>query len=303
MEAVLRPKVAGAHHLDQLTRRFDLDCFVLFSSATVLVGNPGQANYVAANAFLEGLARRRRAEGLPALAVSWGAIGDVGYLARNAGVNRALAQRLGSTSLAAAEALAGLELLLAGDGRDVRGAAVGYARIDWSLVRKELTIARSPLFEDMQLKDAAADGTSLAAEELLRMLRELPEEEVQVKLADLVVANITRTLRLPTADVDRNRALSEFGMDSLMMLELRTAVEEAMGIEIPLMSLTSSLTVIDVSKRLASMLRNQEKALMSGQMSALTQGHVAVPETASEAEIAAAAAAVAQRAKTVDGVL
>ena len=303
MEAVLRPKVAGAHNLDQLTRRFDLDCFVLFSSATVLVGNPGQANYVAANAFLEGLAQRRRAEGLPALAVSWGAIGDVGYLARNADVNRALAQRLGSTSLSAAEALAGLELLLAGDGRDVRGAAVGYARIDWSLVRKELAIARTPLFEDMQLKDPAADGASMAAEELLRMLRELPEEEVQAKLADIVVANITRTLRLPTGDVDRNRALSEFGMDSLMMLELRTAVEEAMGIEIPLMSLTSSLTVIDVSKRLASMLRNQEKALMSGQMSALTQGHVSVPESASQAEIAAAAAAVAQRAKTVDGVL
>jgi len=303
MEAVLRPKVAGAHHLDQLTRRFDLDCFVLFSSATVLVGNPGQANYVAANAFLEGLAQRRRAEGLPALAVSWGAIGDVGYLARNAGVNRALAQRLGGTSLTAAEALAGLELLLAGDGRDVRGGAVAYARIDWSLVRKELALAGSPLFEDMQLKGAAADGASVAAEELLRMLRELPEEEVQGKLADIVVANITRTLRLPTGDIDRNRALSEFGMDSLMMLELRTAVEEAMGIEIPLMSLTSSLTVIDVSKRLASMLRNQEKALMSGQMSALTQGHVAVPESASEAEIAAAAAAVAQRAKTVDGVL
>jgi hypothetical protein len=76
-----------------------------------------------------------------------------------------------------------------------------------------------------------------------------------------------------------------------------------MGIEIPLMSLTSSLTVIEISKRLASMLRNQEKALMSGQMSALAQGHVEVPEGASEAQIAAAAAAVAQRAKTVDGVL
>ncbi len=303
MDAVLRPKVAGAHNLDQLTRRFDLDCFVLFSSATILIGNPGQTNYVAANAFLEGLAQRRRAEGLPALAVSWGAIGDVGYLARNANVNRALAQRLGGSALAATEALAGLDLLLARDGRDVAGAALGYARIDWSLARKELVLARTPLFEDLHLKDAAADGTSMAAEELLRMLRELPESEVQDKLADIVVANITRTLRLPTADVDRNRALSEFGMDSLMMLELRTAVEETMGIEIPLMSLTSSLTVIDISKRLASMLRNQEKALMSGQMSALTQGHVSVPDMASDAEIAAAAAAVAQRAKSVDGVL
>ncbi len=303
MEAVLRPKVAGAHNLDQLTRHFDLDCFVLFSSATVLIGNPGQSNYVAANAYLEGLAQRRRAEGLPALAVSWGAIGDVGYLARNAAVNRALSQRLGNTSLSASEALAGLDALLAADSRDVRLAAVGYARLDWSLVRKELPIARTPLFEDLRLKDPAADGASVAAEELLRMLRDLPEEEVQVKLADIVVANITRTLRLPTADVDRNRALSEFGMDSLMMLELRTAVEEAMGIEIPLMSLTSSLSVNEVSKRLAAMLRSQEKALMSGPMSALAQGHVSVPETASEAEIAAAAAAIAQRAKTVDGVL
>ncbi|HKU98833.1 MAG TPA: SDR family NAD(P)-dependent oxidoreductase [Vineibacter sp.] len=303
MDAVLQPKVAGAHNLDQLTRRFDLDCFVLFSSATVLIGNPGQTNYVAANAFLEGLAQRRRAEGLPALAISWGAIGDVGYLARNANVNRALAQRLGGAALSAAEALAGLDLLLARDGREVAGAALGYARIDWSLARKELTLSRTPLFEDLHLKDAAADGTSMAAEELLRMLRDLPEAEVQDKLADIVVANITRTLRLPTADVDRNRALSEFGMDSLMMLELRTAVEETMGIEIPLMSLTSSLTVIDISKRLASMLRNQEKALMSGQMSALTQGHLSVPEIASDAEIAAAAAAVAQRAKSVDGVL
>ena len=144
--------------IKRATRRFDLDCFVLFSSATVLVGNPGQANYVGANAFLEGLARRRRAEGLPALAVSWGAIGDVGYLARNSGVNRALAQRLGSTSLTAVEALAGLELLLAGDGRDVRGAVVGYARMDWSLVRKELSTMREP---SLTTSPQMIDGSTL----------------------------------------------------------------------------------------------------------------------------------------------
>ncbi|HJQ60218.1 MAG TPA: type I polyketide synthase, partial [Vineibacter sp.] len=303
MEAVLRPKVAGARNLDQLTRRFDLDCFVLFSSATVLVGNPGQANYVAANAYLEGLAQRRRAEGLPGLAVSWGAIGDVGYLARNAAVNRAWSQRLGGAALSATDALAGLEALLALDGGDVRGAALGYARMDWAMVRKELLIAKTGLFEDLRLKDAASDGASMAAEELMRMLRELPEVEVHAKLADLIVSNITRTLRLPNADVDRNRPLSELGMDSLMMLELRGAVEEAMGIEIPLMSLTSSLTVVDVAKRLATMLRTQENALMSTQMSTLTQGHLEVPDSASDVQVATAAAAVAQRAKTVDGIL
>ena len=61
-----------------------LDYFVLFSSVTTLIGNPGQGNYVAANAYMEGLARRRRQKGLPALAIGWGPIIDVGVVARNA---------------------------------------------------------------------------------------------------------------------------------------------------------------------------------------------------------------------------
>jgi acyl carrier protein len=235
--------------------------------------------------------------------VSWGAIADVGYLAQNADVNRALSQRMGNASLTASEALEGLDALLARDGRDVRGAAVGYARLDWSLVRKELALSRTPLFEDMQLEDTTADGSSMEAGELLRTLRDLPDAEVQEKLADIVVSTIARTLRISSVDVDRGRALSEFGMDSLMMLELRTAMEEELGIEITLMSLTSSLTVADVSKRLTAMLRNREKSLISGQMSALAQAHLSTFDTASEGEIAATVAAVAQHAKAVDGVL
>jgi acyl carrier protein/NAD(P)-dependent dehydrogenase (short-subunit alcohol dehydrogenase family) len=303
IERVLWPKVAGAANLDELTRRFDLDCFVLFSSATVHVGNVGQASYVAANAFLEGLARKRRAEGFPALAVAWGAIHDVGYLARNTATQQALEKRLGRGSLAAAEALVGLDALLSTDQRAVDGAAMAYARIDWALVRKEFAISRTPLFDDLQLDQIASSGSSIAAEELLSMLRELPANEAEAKIGSIISDNIMRTLQLPTGEVDRNRPLSEFGMDSLMMLELRLAVEEQMGIEIPLMSLTSSLTVAEISKRLTTMLRDQEKALMSGQMSALTQGHIDMPESAPDEDISATAAAVARRAKAVDRIL
>ncbi|MGG3815641.1 SDR family NAD(P)-dependent oxidoreductase, partial [Methylorubrum rhodesianum] len=80
LEAVIAPKVIGAQHLDAATRGRKLDYFVLFSSATTFIGNPGQGSYVAANGFMEGLARQRRRLGLPALAVAWGAIGDVGVL-------------------------------------------------------------------------------------------------------------------------------------------------------------------------------------------------------------------------------
>src|SRR5208337_232162 len=80
---VLRPKIAGAENLDELTRGLALDYFVLFSSATTVIGNPGQGAYVAANGFLEGLARQRYSSGLPAIAISWGGIADVGVLAQN----------------------------------------------------------------------------------------------------------------------------------------------------------------------------------------------------------------------------
>ncbi len=94
---VIDVKAAGAVFLDRLTRQDRLDHFILFSSVTTLVGSPGQGNYVAANGFLEGLARARRAEGLPALAVGFGAIADAGYLARNSEINERLGRRIGKT--------------------------------------------------------------------------------------------------------------------------------------------------------------------------------------------------------------
>jgi acyl transferase domain-containing protein/NADPH:quinone reductase-like Zn-dependent oxidoreductase/short-subunit dehydrogenase/SAM-dependent methyltransferase len=101
MERVVAPKVSGALNLDRATQGMPLDYFLMFSSATSLIGNPGQYNYVGANAFLEGLARQRREAGLPATAVAWGAIGDAGYLARHAGRSDALRRRLGAHLLGA----------------------------------------------------------------------------------------------------------------------------------------------------------------------------------------------------------
>ena len=70
LDAVIRPKVIGAEHLDAVTATRKLDYFVMFSSATTFIGNPGQGAYVAANGFMEGLARQRRRAGLPALAAT-----------------------------------------------------------------------------------------------------------------------------------------------------------------------------------------------------------------------------------------
>jgi phthiocerol/phenolphthiocerol synthesis type-I polyketide synthase C len=102
---VLEPKVTGAENLDAVTQGMTLDYFVLFSSAVTLMGNPGQANYVAANAYMEGVARRRRQQGHCALAIGWGPITDVGVLARSELLRSRLQKLMGVRGMRAAEAL------------------------------------------------------------------------------------------------------------------------------------------------------------------------------------------------------
>ncbi|MEL0145089.1 MAG: ketoreductase domain-containing protein, partial [Alphaproteobacteria bacterium] len=112
MEAVLAPKLMGAWNLHQATLGIPLEHFVLYSSIATVIGNPGQANYVAANAGLEGLAEMRRHMGLPAVCVGWGPIGDTGYLSRNEAVRDGLSQSLGKPPMNAQDALNELERLL-----------------------------------------------------------------------------------------------------------------------------------------------------------------------------------------------
>ncbi|MGH2351417.1 MAG: SDR family oxidoreductase, partial [Chloroflexota bacterium] len=104
---VLAPKVAGAFHLHRSTRSRALDFFVLFSSASAVLGAPGQANYAAANAYLDALAHRRRAQGLPALSINWSAWAQVGLAA--AQENRAA--RLAASGLLGLDTAQGLAAL------------------------------------------------------------------------------------------------------------------------------------------------------------------------------------------------
>ena len=124
LNTVLRPKVMGGWLLHRLLEDAPLDFFVLFSSAGSLLGQPGQGNYAAANAFLDALAHHRRAQGRPALSVNWGAWAELGF-ADTAGGKR-LAARLalvGIRSMAPRQALEVLERMLRQDVDPGRGSA------------------------------------------------------------------------------------------------------------------------------------------------------------------------------------
>jgi NADPH:quinone reductase-like Zn-dependent oxidoreductase/acyl carrier protein len=248
---MLRPKLGGAILLDRLTRADPIEMFVLFSSATTLLGAPGQSVYVAANLGLEAVARRRRAEGLPALAVGWGPIADAGYLAERPETRDALARRLGAKPMSAAQALAALPAMLASN-----LPAVAFAETSWSEARRFLPIVAAPLFDDIREDDTGPPRD----QSLIERLAGLGPDEAVALLKTAIAEEAANILRLPLATIDPLRPLSEMGMDSLMAVELRLALESRVGVDLPLMSLAEGTSVASIATRLATAVSARPRA-------------------------------------------
>lgn len=247
MAAVLRPKLLGAWNLHVQTRGLPIEHFVLYSSVTTVIGNPGQANYVAANAGLEALAQLRRQAGLPATCVGWGPIGDAGYLTRNTAVRDSLAQRLGGAPLMAAEALARLDEKLAS------GDVEAVANMDWGVLSRFLPSAEGSRFallnrrrrdavQDAGVQDFRALAAGKSAEELVTMVRGFVLQEV----AQILSLNVER--------IDPERPLHDLGMDSLMAVELSLGLEKRFGVQFPVMLLNESPSSTRVAERIVERL-------------------------------------------------
>jgi acyl carrier protein len=208
-----------------------------------LLGAPGQASYVAANAGLEALARRRHAEGLPACAIAWGPISDAGYLARSKSVGDALARRLGAIPLSAASALDCLPALFA-SGQPM----IALAEVNWSAARRHLPTIATPVFAALVTK-TQSDSTDI---DLRDRLANCTVEEAHQQLISMLRQELGRILRLAPESIDPHRSLSELGMDSLMAVELRLAVENSLRVDLPLLAL-AEMTLSKVAMRIATM--------------------------------------------------
>jgi phthiocerol/phenolphthiocerol synthesis type-I polyketide synthase C len=241
-EAVIAPKLAAARNLDRLTADDPLHLFLLFSSATTAFGNPGQANYVAAKAALEALARQRHAAGRPALAVGWGPIADAGVLARDAATAETLERRTGVAPMPAQEALSALPALI-GAGAPV----VHLARVAWANLSAGLPILAEPAYAGIRAaRQDGSEGADLRAE-----LRALPPEEARARLVRLAQEEIARILRLPVEAVGADAPVAGLGLDSLGGLELRMALERRLGVQVPLAAVTEDLTIAVLAARMA----------------------------------------------------
>ena len=238
VKSVLLPKIQGAWNLHRHTVDQPLEFFILYSSATTLFGNPGQAAYVAANTYLEQFATYRRQKGLPALAVCWGPIGDAGYLARDTGTRELLAMRTGSQMLSSEEALNCLEQLL----RDP-SPVVAVAHVDWRVIQRTMPASRSPKFSLLLDEAGDAENDAVGSHNLIEMLRGKSADEAAAALRAIVVDEVTSICGLHASSVDTQRPLGEFGVDSLLAVELQMALERRCGIALPVVDATAEANI------------------------------------------------------------
>ncbi|MXS86208.1 SDR family NAD(P)-dependent oxidoreductase [Nitrosomonas sp. HPC101] len=253
IENVMNAKLLGTWHLHQATLNTPLDYFVLYSSVTTAIGNPGQANYVAANAGLEGITAMRRQAGLPATCIAWGPIGDAGYLVRNEAVKNGLEQRLGKPPLSVAEALAQLD-----DAFDNETGLAMPANFDWNTLARLLPSAAGNRFDilnrNRQELSQAAESTDIQV-----LITGKSREEIIEIVRNLVIREVAQTLSINPDRIKPNHSLHDHGMDSLMTVELALGLEQRFCIQLPVMMLNDAPTVHTISARIADKLADKDE--------------------------------------------
>nr|ADC79637.1 TamAI [Streptomyces sp. 307-9] len=237
VDRVLRPKVDGALNLHALTEDLDLSAFVLFSSLSGTLGGAGLANYSAANAFLDALARHRHERGLPTVSLAWGLWEQrSGMAGRLSDVDLARMSRVGAAPMSADEGLALFDAATAlGD------AVVVPARLDVAELRAQAAAGvMAPLFRGVVRtsavrRTAAASGgrTEEAASGIAGRLAGLDRADQERMLLDLVREQVTAVLgHASPEEVRANRAFKDLGFDSLTSVELRNRLRSATGLRL-----------------------------------------------------------------------
>jgi acyl transferase domain-containing protein len=227
IESVFAPKARAAWYLHELTRDLDLSMFVLFSSAAGTFGSPGQGNYAAANAFLDGLAVYRRAQSLPGTSVAWGSWEQAGEM--TSGLGEGDLARMARSGVVGLSSREGLELFDLACGMDE--AWLVAVRFDNASLRAGARAGMlPPLLRGLVRVPArrAVDAGSLA-----RRLASVSEPEREGAVLELVRSEVAIVLGHSSASaIDPDRAFKDLGFDSLAAVELRNRLKTITGLNL-----------------------------------------------------------------------
>jgi NAD(P)-dependent dehydrogenase (short-subunit alcohol dehydrogenase family)/acyl carrier protein len=227
LDRVMRPKIVGAWNLHRATEQDHLELFVLFSSLTAVTGSPGQANYAAANAALDGFARWRRSRGLAAVSITWGPWGEAGLAAREGKSDRLTAR--GIRGLAIDAALQALGMVL-------RASPVEQCVADLDLQRLSSFIPTTGagLYAEVLSQGADSSGDTATDANRLAPLGQASQAERPAMMLLLVqeLAAMVMGQSDPTC-IESDRPLQEQGFDSLMTVDLHNLITKTFNVELP----------------------------------------------------------------------
>ena len=229
--SVTAPKVRGAWVLHEQTKSLPLDFFLLHSSLLSLTGSAGQANYTAANAFLDSLVDFRRAQGLPAMAVNWGPWAGSGMAASAGARGESMWRQRGVTLIDAETGFGALDALF---DHPVDHAAVAIC--DWRRYVDHLPV-RSRFLD--ALAAAIPRASSDNAGDLQQRLSTAPPEDRRRLLLDVLRQQLGKELGF-AGDLDIRQPLEQLGVDSLMSVNLANRLETSLGVRVPVIKLMKS---------------------------------------------------------------
>ncbi|WP_067456433.1 type I polyketide synthase [Actinomadura macra] len=246
IDGVFRPKVDAAWHLHELTADLDLSAFVLYSSLAGTLGNPGQGNYAAANAFLDALAQHRRAEGLAAVSLAWGLWEQPSAMTGGLdGTGRARVGRSGVAPLTSREGTDAFDAAVTAG-----GGALVPVRWNMAALRAQAEAERLPALLSGLVQTPARRRRTTATGWHER-LRELSEAEQYRAALDLVRDQVADVLgHQSPATVDTTKAFNDLGFDSLTAVELRNRLGTAIGRPLPATLVFDHPTPADLARHL-----------------------------------------------------
>jgi acyl carrier protein len=243
-ERVLRPKILGAQMLAKVLAGRTLDFMVFYSSISALIGNRGQASYVAANAYLDGFAQQLRVRGFPAVSINWGAIAETGVVARSDLLASAL-ESSGVRGLSNHVAFSALEEILSSG---LTQSAV--IDVDWPLWKQ----SNPKLSDDPRFREhVSAEGQSIGNETATALRLEIDNLEpgAQSALLERKVAEVVAgVLKTQVDSLNAEAKLNDMGIDSLLMMELSLSMKEKTGITFNAMDFLKGPSIRELARTL-----------------------------------------------------
>lgn len=251
---ILNPKVKGAWNLHLLTLNKSLDCFIMFSSASTLIGLSGQGSYVAANAFLDTLAQSRKSMGLPGMSINWGVIKDVGMVSNEADLEK-YARAEGFEPVAMRDALEVFNAIY-----DSEHTQIGIVKLHAeSMATYYSSLAKTQYFKGL-LKTETQQQTG--EKKFSSLYHELSsDEERSIALEELVMQHVATIVKTAVSRINASMTFKGLGIDSLMAIQLRNLLEKSLNLKLSVAMFWSHPSIAEYAEYLLQQMEHNRIAV------------------------------------------